>query len=333
MRKALRRAGWVLAAAGGLLTAGPAMAQHLRACSSCCNHGCPAAASCETAALDPEQARAEEVTVELGWLSDPATFGCSLAARVQGGSLNVRGFVPSEAVRRRAVALAQAHTTLPVTDGLHVCEDMAVRMGGGSRPEDLQKQATQLLLEGFPGQAEAFQVQASANGTVMVAGAIPSLEDQLGVSRFLRRLPGCCCVLNQMDVLSAGVAYVTPQGPPDSLAVQRVSYPAPAAPAADNGRVADGMILISGEDRPSPAAVRRVTPPPPPPSPKVLKERIEAVCGRAVRDVKVVPHSGNSVEVHFTLRGRGKGDEVCAKILGMPEFAAYRISFEMQKEP
>jgi hypothetical protein len=64
-----------------------------------------------------------------------------------------------------------------------------------------------------------------------------------------------------------------------------------------------------------------------------LKRRIESVCGRAVRDVEVVPQSGSSVRVRFTLRNRGKGDEVCARIMAMPEFEAYHISFEMQADP
>jgi hypothetical protein len=334
MGKALRRAGWALLTAGGLVAASPGMAQQTRHVSPCCSiRNCPSAASGESTGLSAEQARNEEVNVELGWLADPASFGCSLAARVQGGALTVRGFAPTEAVRRRVLAVAQAHTTLPIQDALQICADMAVRTPGVARPEDLQKGAALLLLEGFPGQAEHFQVQAGADGTVMVAGAVFSREDQLGVSRWLRRLPGCSCVLNQLDVVPDGVASAALAAAPDAPAVQPTSYEPPSHAQVETGRVTNGVILLSGVDRsPSPAA-RPVAVASPAPSREALKRRIEAVCGRAVRDVQVVPHATGSVQIRFTLRDRSKRDEVCSKILSMPELEAYHISFQMQTEP
>jgi hypothetical protein len=340
MGKGLRRAGWALLTAGSLVVTGPAVAQKLRPVAThSCRQDC--SAGCESAPLDPEQARAQEVSAELAWLADSATFSCSLVARVQDGVLRLRGFVPNELVRRRAVMLAQTHTGLPVVDAIQICPDMAVRRGGG-RPEDLQTGAALLLREAFPGDAETFQIQAAADGAVAVAGTVTSREDQLGVSRWLRRLPGCSCVLNQLEVAPAGVAYMTPEAPtapplaPARPGVRHTSYEPLSRAGGDAPHVAEGVSFFPGEDRPVyPSAWPFVTPPPPPPSDAVLalKRRIEMICGRAVRDVQIVPQSGNAVQIRFTLRNRSKGDEIYSKIMAMPELEAYHISFEMQADP
>src|SRR5262245_52455460 len=65
--------------------------------------------SAKTAA--PQKARADdsgrlmEVLVELAWLADPVTFPYYLEARVDGQALEVRGYVPSKAIRDKAINL------------------------------------------------------------------------------------------------------------------------------------------------------------------------------------------------------------------------------------
>jgi hypothetical protein len=337
MRIALRGAGLTLLAAGSLMLAGPALAQQF----------CPTAADYwrennlnnlmgrGNVILDPEQVRVEEVNIELAWLGDPATFSCLLAAQIQDGSLRVRGFVPSELVRRRALALARTHTGLRVVDALQVCDDMAVNRRGGW-PEELQRGAARLLLQAFPGEASSFQIQAAAGGVVAVAGTVTSREDQLGVSRYLRRLPGCSCVLNQLEVVPAAEVMQTPSPYPYPRGVQLAAYEPPLPPAVGEPYISEGFILYAIDEGPvymPPWPF--VAPPGPPPSPSTLalKQRIEYVCGRAVHDVEVVPQAGNSVQVRFTLCNRIQSDAICAKIMSMPEFAACHVSFEMQADP
>jgi hypothetical protein len=347
MRKALRRAGWGLLAAGSLAAAGQAVAQDPQAPAACPSRPSLAlGATQERTGPVGEDARAEEVNVELAWLSDPATFSCALAAQVQGSVLLVHGYVPGEAVRRRAVELARAHTNLPIADALEVCSSMPVRMTR-DWVEELQRSAAALLTEAFHGQADSFQIQVRADGTVAVAGVVHSREDKLGVSRSLRHLPGCKCVNNQLNVVPGGVACAPPTAglplPPSLPAgsgVQPAAYVSSLTPGADSPQIKEGVITFPAEDRPPSAAASypAATPGvpragPPPMTVPGLKRRIELVCGNAVEDVVIVPHSATSVQVRFTLRSHSTGDEVCAKIMAMPEFEGCHISFEIQAAP
>src|SRR5262249_54965079 len=103
MRQSIRRGGWVLLAAGALSLASRALA------------------------AEPEAAaRAEEREVELAWLADPGTFAYALAARADGMVLVVRGYVPSDEARRRAIEVAKAHTTRAIADGLQLSPGVAL---------------------------------------------------------------------------------------------------------------------------------------------------------------------------------------------------------------
>src|SRR5262249_25179711 len=67
---------------------------------------------------DPNRIR--EIRVELAWFGDPITFPCQLGACVQKGVLELRGYVPSTAIRERAVKLARQVCSLSVIDHLQV---------------------------------------------------------------------------------------------------------------------------------------------------------------------------------------------------------------------
>src|SRR5262249_58069456 len=71
--------------------------------------------------------RLEEMKVELALLSDPATFGCRLKASVDGAGMLVRGFVPNEAVRAKAIQLARTGTHLTVADGMKINAPLSMR--------------------------------------------------------------------------------------------------------------------------------------------------------------------------------------------------------------
>src|SRR5713226_4480968 len=76
--------------------------------------------------------RISEIRVELAWLGDPITFPCQLGASVQKGVVELRGYVPSTAVRERAVKLARQVCPLPVIDHLQI------HPGAAGRPVQVQ---------------------------------------------------------------------------------------------------------------------------------------------------------------------------------------------------
>ena len=144
--------------------------------------------------------RLEEMKVELALLGDPTTFPYHLAAHVEGPSLQVRGFVPNDAVRKRTLELARTSTVLTVADGLKIHPKLSMRIAG-EPPETLEKGAIKLLTANFPEAVEGIEVKAKVNGQVILTGSIRSYEEKLLVSRLMRRLTGCTSVVNQLKVI------------------------------------------------------------------------------------------------------------------------------------
>src|SRR5438309_2357151 len=100
MHKALERAGWTLAAAGTLALTGQAQAQRPGNVSGVRTVQVQPSTGQVTPALESDSySRLIEMRIALAWLADPVTFPCRLTARVDGAAVEVRGFVPSEAVR------------------------------------------------------------------------------------------------------------------------------------------------------------------------------------------------------------------------------------------
>lgn len=243
MRRALRRAG--CAAAGLLGLSAPALAQY--------GATPPAPTSYLTPALAPgspygvigqtalvqlgdeelpapvvvatNHARLEEMKVELAWLADPVTFPYHLAAQAEGAGLKLRGFVLNEAVKARALKVAQSATALPITEELRLHRTLAGRTVGV--PADtVQQEALELLAQAVGERALGLDVKAKPSGQVVLTGSIPSYEEKLAISRLLRRVRGCTSVVNQLTVVTVmkdGKAFtmVTADGqqllPPDEL--------------------------------------------------------------------------------------------------------------------
>jgi hypothetical protein len=141
----------------------------------------------------------EEMKVELALLADPATFACNLSAALEGNAILVRGFVPNDAVRERAMLAARAGTHLPVADGLKIHRNLAMR-AAGVPVTALQRGALDLLEEGFPEIAAGIEVKATITGQLTLTGSARSYEEKLAVSQRLRRLNGCTAVVNQLKV-------------------------------------------------------------------------------------------------------------------------------------
>jgi hypothetical protein len=433
MRRALRRARWCLLTAGALGMATPVLGQSLRPGVAVAGPAVQVRHDNQPAGATDLQLQLEAVRVELGWLSDPRTFGYQLVAHPLAGTVEARGYVPNEAVKQHALAVARARAGCAVVDRLKVHPDLVQRTGGGSA-EELRGAALVLLAEAFPEAAGGFVVQALPDGEVTVSGTVASLADKLAVSRRLRHLGACTCVANRLEVgtvarmplrepapvasAARGVQQTSWQLPDDQswgqpstptpvaapprldpvpkghpaavswsdtgkparpinwapttgvtqavlktdkplppLTQVRAEEPAPrketAAPAG--GYVSAGVILRkSSSADTAPQSAAGTKPAADPGAPYVssgtmilahhisqaasavptaaLKRRVEAVCGLAAHDVEVVAQPGNKVEVRFRTGNATDTDRLTAKIVGLPEFGPYEVSFQVQLE-
>ena len=163
-------------------------------------------------AADYRSRPAVEVQVELAWLADPVTFPYMLEARMEGGQLRARGYVPSPAVREHALKLARMHCPHPVSDALQI--NPRVQAVGLHLPaEHLQVAVRMHLQQAFPGRSAPLSVRCRRDGTVTVSGKVPTLEQKLAVSQALRRLHGCNCVINQLEVPASAQAHAPGANP------------------------------------------------------------------------------------------------------------------------
>jgi hypothetical protein len=136
--------------------------------------------------------------VELAWLADPSTFPCPLQAQVAGDTLEVQGYVPSEAVRRQALSLAEQECSLQVIDQLKIHPQASRPVDRPIRPTALGRGAVHLLMASLGKRARGFRVEANSRGQVIVEGKSRSLEEKLAVSRRLQLLYGCQAVINRL---------------------------------------------------------------------------------------------------------------------------------------
>ncbi len=203
MRKTLRRAAWALAVGAGLGATGLAAAQ---------------APERELVGMSPIQAatpRAREIRVELAWLADPLTFPHYLKARVTGSGLEVRGYLPTAAVRDRALAVARHHSPLPVIDHLKVHPNIPPRF---VLPDPNLAETVQTALEGVLPAGATVSVRCLAPGCVALVGSVGSPEEQLAVCRALRRVDGCASVTCQLQA----AAFAAPAPAPAPVAMNQL---------------------------------------------------------------------------------------------------------------
>ena len=198
-----------------------------------------------------EAQRATEIMVELAWLGDPGTFAYFLEARVTGQSLEVRGYVPSRAVRAQALNLAKLHCPLPVVDSLKEHSALTVQTFRRS-PDQLQKAVQTALREAFPGQP--LNVQCTPEGNVRVSGSVRSLEQKLAVSKSLRRLHGCTSVTNLTQVSATEVV----QQPAPAKSVPTTQLPPNERPSEQPGQANPeqkrGIFGMFAKNPPAPTA-------------------------------------------------------------------------------
>jgi hypothetical protein len=141
----------------------------------------------------------EEMKVELAWHADLSTFSYELVARIEGDHMEVRGYVPNEAIKEKALGIARKHTPFPIVDKLKLMPNLAARSVG--RPaEEVKEEAARLLAEKLGDEARSFEVKVTGVGEVALAGTVHSVEDKLAVSHLLRQVHGCGCVANHLAV-------------------------------------------------------------------------------------------------------------------------------------
>jgi len=148
-------------------------------------------------------------SVEVAWLSDPATYPYRLRAEHAPGeeAIALTGFLPSEAIHQKAAALARmAAAGIPLKDRIVVLPQMAMTV---EQPLDTTHlMALRSLLEkATPTIAKHVQLALDAQGAVTVSGRVDELADRRKIIRALQAVPGCTCV--RYDLRMAPSALLT----------------------------------------------------------------------------------------------------------------------------
>jgi hypothetical protein len=265
-------------------------------------------------------ARALEIQVELAWMGDAVTFRCPLRAHVQKGAIEVTGVVPSADVKARALKIASdtGHTVVDRITVGRVPQNQFPATPGNQLLRDVNRAVTDVLgrLSGD------VKINVERNGCVTVSGMVHSNEDRLQTSQRLRRVNGCCCVVNQLEVPGSPplsqparlpsppqVAEVSPAPPqPEQMPtpVKRPLLSLPPLPAEPkSSEQAPSLPKMVDYTPPSPYSAQRVdvtaaSPSPitrtslnnlavSPPATSKQVEGPEHLAGRAVREAPVAP--------------------------------------------
>jgi osmotically-inducible protein OsmY len=184
MTQLFRRFARLLAVAGGCSLASWSLA------------GTPDSAYAPAAAMNltPAQARLEAMKVEVALLGDPVTIRLPLGISVEGDGVVLRGQVPDETSRARALEVARQSCYLPVKDALTVPVKSSV---GGLA---IKQGARDTLIRQMGSKADRFVITATDDGQVKLDGDVASVEEKLQASRALRSVPGCTRVVNCLSV-------------------------------------------------------------------------------------------------------------------------------------
>jgi osmotically-inducible protein OsmY len=324
MIKKWQRFLWLAGIAGGLGLSAAATAQTGTPFQPFKNlFGSKTASPEKTKAQDPN--RLMEILVELAWLSDPMTFPYYLEAHVKGSALEVRGYVPSKAVREQAVSLAKLYCPLVVTDATNDHSSLTIRPTPRS-PGQLQTAVQTALREAFP--AQRFTVSCEAGGVVQISGSVRSLEQKLAVSKSLRRLHGCTGVINLTEAEGAEIVQQPRQSDKApvvaTVEIQPVSSSSSITPVKSNeiewkSSQSAPMPLPTG---PKTAALGSV-------SAAQLKRRIEMAIP-TVRNVVVTFTSKTDVRLECSSRPGDDTGALAGQILSLRELDPYKVDLQIQ---
>jgi hypothetical protein len=176
------------------------------------------------AATKQHQGMSDEIQVELAWLADPATFPCRLGAYLDGDTLKIRGFVPNEAIKMKAMEIAGQHTAMPLIDELRIYSNIPMPAAGVA-VDSVLGDAAQALAKQLGDKANPLELTASISGQVVVTGPLPSLQDQLAVSHCLWGVHGCTSVKNLTSIPGSTTASIVTD---KTTTDKKPNYPTPS---------------------------------------------------------------------------------------------------------
>jgi hypothetical protein len=162
------------------------------------------------------------IRVQLAWLSDRATYPFPLEAEMHGTVLEVRGYVPTETVHQQALKMARDESGLRVMDAIQVNPNVTA-VPAKKSASALKREAVACLRQDLRERAAGITVIIWNDGQVLLKGRVPSVYDKLAASCCLRRVAGCNCVLNQLQVPRLAVG--TRAMPTPELQPRRASKP------------------------------------------------------------------------------------------------------------
>ena len=153
-----------------------------------------------------------EAMIESAWLADPLTFQYVLKAQVTTQGIELRGLVPTQMLKQRALAVAQSVCTANLVDQLRIQPNMEILLPGLPGP-DFADEALGRLAKVSAGASQQVTVQVGVGGVVTLTGQASSLEEKLRLARSLRGVPGCAAVRNNLVIGGNGLAATSQRRP------------------------------------------------------------------------------------------------------------------------
>jgi osmotically-inducible protein OsmY len=257
--------------------------------------------------------RQTEIAVELAWLADPVTFPYYLEARVEGGRLEVRGYVPNPTVRDHALRIARVHSPLAVGDAMKEHPSLLVRPSLMA-PAQLQQTVVSSLREALPRQYQGLKVQCGTDGEVTVRGPVRTREEKLLVSHALRRLHGCTSVKNltrvdgEPEPPAVAAAPPPPPRPPEPTARPEPKAPRPRFGLADAKKKDVKPGAAKTEKKPDETAARKK---PVAPAPEIVSPPPREVPSAGPR---LLPFDDKNVPATVTPKVAAKAEKVEVKV-------------------
>jgi hypothetical protein len=210
---------------------------------------------------------------------------------------------PAPVPASTGIAQASVQTSEPLPVILPVkAEEPALPVPARTQPVPEPSGATPLLHATTAPAAPPPMPKPLSEETKTVAALMPSHESPT--------------LLHKEPSAPEGGAYVS------TGVILRKSEKAPPSPEAGGAYVSKGTMIIT---RHSSAPAEPVAVPV-----AALRQRIAAVCGKAVHDLELVPLAEGKVEVRFKAASAADGERLTAQIVAIPELAPYQLSFQVR---
>ncbi len=348
MQETLARAGRVVVLAG-LFISGVAFAS-----GQPLSPPVPAGVTKESAPTPATPDRELEARIELGLLADPLTFPYPFKVQMSKAGLALQGYVPSDAVRQRALAIARQVCNGPVADRVEVRSSL--RRSASKTPANFLEQVCTQVVQASPENSKGIQIHLTDTNQVVLSGHVSSLEEKLRVSRQLRGLAGCGAVKNELLVRAD--AKPAEENVIQQTAVKPVVPPPPPAPSGDLNSVtlppAAPRQIRTGEAKPNtdPGPVEKAPKAPviTADSPKGdsksarppavltgmaksrLAKKITQATDNALREVELTFDGKGGVKIAGKMKNVADVERVATKVIQVPDLAEYQVTLEFEMD-